>query len=59
MIYALVLTPEIGVEITDLQSYKMATDNSMKAHMEALEIRIENRLYETLNNFKKKPTREP
>ena len=31
----------------------MATDNLMKAQMEALEIRIENRLQETLNDFKK------
>ena len=31
----------------------MTTDNSVKAQMEALEIRIENRLQETLNDFKK------
>ena len=31
----------------------MATDNSVKAQMEALEIRIENRLQEVLNDFKK------
>ena len=31
----------------------MATDNSVKAQMEVLEIRIENRLRETLNDFKK------
>ena len=31
----------------------MAIDNSVKAQMEALEIRIENRLQETLNDFKK------
>ena len=36
-----------------MQSYAMATDNSVKAQMEALEIRIENRLQETLNDFKK------
>ena len=41
------------LRITDLQSYVMATDNSVKAQMEALEIRIENWLQETLNNFKK------
>ena len=32
----------------------MATDNSVKAQMEALKIRIENRLQEVLNDFKKK-----
>ncbi|THU54543.1 hypothetical protein C4D60_Mb10t26210 [Musa balbisiana] len=31
----------------------MATDNSVKTQMEALEIRIENRLQETLNDFRK------
>ena len=31
----------------------MATDNSMKAQLEALEVRIENRLQETLNDFRK------
>ena len=31
----------------------MGTDNSVKAQMEALEIRIENRLQEVLNDFKK------
>ncbi|THU47660.1 hypothetical protein C4D60_Mb09t17960 [Musa balbisiana] len=31
----------------------MATDNTVKAQMETWEIRIENRLQETLNDFKK------
>lgn len=31
----------------------MATDNSIKAQLEALEVRIENRLQETLNDFRK------
>ena len=30
----------------------MATDNLVKAQIEALEIRIENQLQETLNDFK-------
>ena len=31
----------------------MATDNSVKAQIEALKIRIENQLQEVLNDFKK------
>ena len=39
--------------ITNLQSYAIVVDNLMKAQMEVLEIRIENRLQEILHDFKK------